>query len=157
MKEINIREYFSFSETLDWINGQWVYEPPTLLKIFTAENERGKYFELDENLGIKSIIKTKTNDPVPDIGTFFLLLERDFSLDINDFALNLNKILDNGYTYDISQEDNLSTYLIRFLDSDKRVIEIHFSSFKGILTAVLYDISINDRCQDIENFLIEYN
>lgn len=73
MNKANIIEYSSWEETLDWLGGVWVCDTPTVLRIWTKESEKNKFFIIIPPIEVA--ITTENNDnSIPDLGVSHIIL-----------------------------------------------------------------------------------
>lgn len=87
MKKASVAEYNSWTETLEWLGQVWVYDPPTVLRIWTAEVERSKFFytSLPSDVLIKETLIEESEYSeriIPDTGVIYIILDNADSLEM---------------------------------------------------------------------------
>lgn len=108
MKKVNVTEYNSWTETLEWLGQVWVYDPPTVLRIWTAEAERSKFFytSLPSDVLIKETLIEESKyleRIVPATGVIYIILDNADSLEVASPGSShlLNPLFDNTFLEEI--------------------------------------------------------
>ena len=108
MKKVNVTEYNSWAETLEWLGQVWVYDPPTVLRIWTAEAERSKFFytSLPSDVLIKETLiegSEYSKRIIPNTGVIYIILDNADSLEsaIPEPLLPLNPLFNDDFLEEI--------------------------------------------------------
>lgn len=167
---IKVLEYDSWTETLPWLAKVWVCDIPTIIRIWTDESEKGKYFSEDIETKTVTIVDNVTKDAVPDVaGSFFVLEildgEKTNEFPIDEEALHLaardiyyiiNPVCECVYRTIVSEEDG--TFIISYKDKEtsEEIVRIKTLSFKKYLEVWGYKKIDDETFLKIEHCLATY-
>lgn len=108
MKKVNVTEYNSWTETLEWLGQVWVCDPPTVLRIWTAEAEKSKFFyiSLPSDVLIKESLIEESEyleRIVPSTGVIYIILDNADSLEsaVPEPLLPLNPLFNDDFLEEI--------------------------------------------------------
>lgn len=181
MKKVNVTEYNSWTETLEWLGQVWVYDPPTVLRIWTAEAEKSKFFciSLPSDVLIKEDLLEEPEHPeriIPTTGVIYIILDSADSLEMTspESSHLLNPLFNDDFLEEIGISvkkeisDNLQeeTSLIKtetdgakeltFEDAtSSRVVLIRVPRNKAHIEIVGYEESTKELLLNIEKSILQ--